>query len=126
MKKTALLLLLSLFSIQSAMSEKRIIELRAQRYSYTPNIIKINKGDVVTVKLISVDVTHGFFLDGYEVNLFASPGKPQEITFIAGRPGKFSFRCSRTCGEFHPYMIGYLKVAPNIVFIIAETHITSK
>ncbi len=114
MKKAIVLLLLSLFAIQTATSENKIIELRAERYSYTPNIIKIAKGDVVTVRLISVDVTHGFFLDGYEVNLFAAPGKPQEITFRATKAGKFSFRCSRTCGEFHPYMSGYLRITPNI------------
>ena len=116
MKRLIAALILSILAIQFAAGEKQLIELRATRYSYSPNIIKVNRGDVVTIKLISTDVTHGFFLDGYEINLFAHPGKPQEITFKADKSGRFSFRCSRTCGEFHPYMIGHIKVLPNLTF----------
>ena len=116
MKRLIAALILSILAIQFATGEKQLIELRAARYSYSPNIIKVNRGDAVTIKLISTDVTHGFFLDGYEINLFAHPGKPQEITFKADKSGRFSFRCSRTCGEFHPYMIGHIKVLPNLTF----------
>ncbi len=116
MKRLIVSLILLIFTIQFAAGEQKRFELRAERYSYSPNIIEVNKGDVVTIKLISTDVTHGFYLDGYEINLFAYPGEPQEITFKADKGGRFSFRCSNTCGEFHPYMIGYLRVLPNIPF----------
>ena len=35
---------------------------------------------------------------------------------MADKSGRFSFRCSETCGEFHPYMIGFLEVTPNSRF----------
>lgn len=114
MKKIIVLIILFILTPQSIKAEDKSIELRATRYSYSPNVIHVKKGDKVTIKLISTDVTHGFFLDGYDLNLFAHPGKPEQITFKAEKSGKFSFRCSRTCGEFHPYMIGYLRVEPNI------------
>ena len=44
---------------------------------------------------------------------FSKPGEPHQITFRASKPGRYSFRCSLTCGEFHPYMIGYLVISPN-------------
>ncbi len=101
--------------------EERFFEIRAKKFSYTPNIIEVNKGDFVRIRLISEDVHHGFFLDGYGVNTSAHPGQDGSISFMAERPGRFSFRCSVTCGEFHPYMIGYLIVKPNIRFFFYAT-----
>lgn len=99
-----------------AQSEK-FFEIRAKKFSYTPNIIKVNKGDLVKIRLISEDVTHGLFIDGYGQNTKAHPGEEGYLEFIADKPGRYSFRCSVTCGEFHPYMIGYLVVEPNLRFL---------
>ena len=69
------------------------------------------------IRLISEDVHHGFFLDGYGIETSAYPGQEGSLKFIADKNGRFSFRCSVTCGEFHPYMIGYLVVEPNSRFL---------
>lgn len=98
--------------------EEKLFEIKAKRFSYTPNIIKVNKNDLVRIRLISEDVTHGLFIDGYGLNTSAHPGQDGNIAFIADKTGRFSFRCSVTCGEFHPYMIGYLVVEPNSRFIL--------
>lgn len=102
----------------SAFAEERLLEIRAKKFSYTPNIIKVNKGDVVKIRLISEDVHHGFYLDGYGVRTSAHPGQDGNLKFVADRTGRFSFRCSVTCGEFHPYMVGYLVVGPNSRFLV--------
>ena len=102
-----------LFSQAAAGKEVRI-ELKAGRYSYSPGVITVNKGDLLAIKLVSEDVTHGFFLDGYDISGFVHPGETREIIIKADKVGRFTFRCSVTYGEFHPYMIGYLKVRPNI------------
>ncbi|MFQ6113972.1 MAG: 4Fe-4S binding protein, partial [bacterium] len=44
------------------------------------------------------------------------PGETRTVNFKADKSGRFTFRCSVTCGEFHPYMVGYLKVLPNTKF----------
>ncbi|MFN3966575.1 MAG: cupredoxin domain-containing protein [Endomicrobiia bacterium] len=100
-------------------AEEKVFEIRAKKFSYTPNIIKVNKGDTVRIRLISEDVHHGFYLDGYEIKTSAHPGQDGHLTFVANKTGRFSFRCSITCGEFHPYMVGYLVVQPNWRFIIS-------
>lgn len=97
----------------SSFAAERFFEIKAKKFSYSPHIIKVNKGDLVRIRLISEDVTHGLFLDGYGLDTFAYPGQEGYLEFIADKPGRFSFRCSVTCGEFHPYMIGYLIVEPN-------------
>ncbi len=102
----------------SAFAEERLLELRAKKFSYTPNIVEVNKGDVVNIRLISEDVHHGFYLDGYSVTTSAHPGQDGNVKFVADKTGRFSFRCSVTCGEFHPYMVGYLVVGPNSRFLV--------
>ena len=97
---------------------EQFFEIKAKKFSYTPNIIKVNKGDIVKIRLVSEDVTHGLFIDGYGLNTSAHPGEDGNITFVADKTGRFSFRCSVTCGEFHPYMIGYLFVEPNSRFLM--------
>ena len=96
--------------------EEKFFEIKAKRFVYTPNIIRVNRGDLVRIRLISEDVTHGLFIDGYGVNTSAHPGQEGYLEFVADKPGRFSFRCSVTCGEFHPYMIGYLIVEQNLRF----------
>jgi polyferredoxin len=110
----ALLLISScLLFAHPAWADDVSIDVKARKYSYTPNIIRVQKGDAVTLRLISEDVQHGLFLDGYEIETSAMPGQDGVLRFVADRSGRFSFRCSVTCGDFHPYMIGYLYVGPN-------------
>lgn len=111
------IVLIGLLFTTSAFAEERFFEIKAKKFSYTPNIIKVNRGDVVRIRLISEDVHHGLYLDGYGINTSARPGQDGSLKFVADKTGRFSFRCSVTCGEFHPYMIGYLKVEPNSRFL---------
>ncbi len=92
---------------------EKVIELDAARFRYMPSEITVQKGDLVKMRMESLDVTHGFYLDGYGVQMKASPGEVGRTSFVANRTGRFTFRCSETCGPFHPYMVGYLTVEPN-------------
>ena len=97
-------------------SEEVFREIRARKFQYTPGVVKVAVGDTVTLRLISEDVSHGLFVDGYEVVTSAHPGQDGSVSFVADRRGRFTFRCSVTCGEFHPFMVGYLVVGPNMRF----------
>jgi len=105
-----------IFTSISLAQEEKFFEIKAKKFSFTPNIIRINKGDSVRIRLISEDVHHGLFLDGYGMKTSAYPGQDGSLKFTADKQGRFSFRCSVTCGEFHPYMVGYLVVEPNSRF----------
>ena len=97
--------------------QPRVINVLAKRFEFIPSQITLHRGELVTLRLQSLDVTHGLYLDGYDINIKAPPGEVGKATFRADRPGRFSFRCAETCGEFHPYMIGYLSVTPNSPFL---------
>lgn len=94
----------------------REIHLEARMFDFSPNIIHVNRGDRVIVDLAAMDVVHGLYIDGYDVQTTAEPGVPSRVEFVANQAGKFRYRCSVTCGTMHPFMIGELIVGPNIPF----------
>lgn len=95
---------------------EREVHVRARQYEYSPGVLHVSRGDRVTLVLEAEDVTHGLYLDGYDVDLVAVPGRTSRATFVADRPGKFRLRCSKVCGTLHPFMLGELVVTPNAPF----------
>jgi len=92
---------------------ERHFRIEANSFEYAPEAIQVNSGDHVTIDLVSADVVHGLYIDGYDLNVTADPGQPAKLSFVADRTGAFRFRCSVTCGALHPFMIGKLNVGSN-------------
>ena len=111
----------------------RHISIDARRFGYSPARLKVNKGDLILLRFSTSDVTHGFHLDGYPIELVARKGvtfqrntlleekghlktdwnRVSTVKFTASRSGKFIYRCTETCGNLHPFMTGELIVKPN-------------
>ncbi len=98
-----------------AKAAERTVRIQAGMAGFTPSIIMVNRGDRVTVELVSTDVVHGLHLDGYGFTAMADPGQPARFSFVADRVGAFRFRCSVTCGSLHPFLVGTLRVGPNLL-----------
>jgi heme/copper-type cytochrome/quinol oxidase subunit 2 len=116
------LMLVALFApipVAAASPQARTIEINARQYAYSPETLVVNRGDTITLHLESFDAAHGLFVDGYDVNIQAEPGKSAVVTFVADKAGKFKFRCSIPCGTLHPFMIGELNVEPNAPLVRA-------
>lgn len=112
--------------------QRRDFDVVARKYAYDPPILTVNQGDEVHIRFGSKDVVHGFYLEGYDIDALADPGKKQfgfrhpsqtgnytpadEIVFKADKRGKFRYRCSMTCGYMHPFMMGVLIVNPNSLY----------
>jgi heme/copper-type cytochrome/quinol oxidase subunit 2 len=92
---------------------ERTIRVQASRFAYEPGVVRVNPGDRVTIELTSLDVVHGLAVDGYDVEAQVDPGQTASISFTADRAGSFRMRCSVTCGDMHPFMVGKLQVGPN-------------
>lgn len=115
-----------------AAPQERTLTITAHKYAYDPPVLRVNRGDRLHIRLVAKDVTHGFYLEGYDLDAKARPDNPtfwvrrpstgedyqevEEISFVADRPGKFHYRCSLTCGYMHPFMQGELIVAPNYLY----------
>jgi heme/copper-type cytochrome/quinol oxidase subunit 2 len=93
--------------------QDRTFRIDARQYAYSPSELKVNVGDTVNIQLVSHDVVHGLYVDGYNVSVEADPGQTTTLTFTANKPGSFRFRCNVTCGAMHPFMIGKLTVGTN-------------
>jgi heme/copper-type cytochrome/quinol oxidase subunit 2 len=93
---------------------ERTFRIEASQFSYFPSEISVNPGDTVTIELVSTDVVHGLYVDGYAVSVTADPGQTAMLTFVANKPGSFRLRCNVTCGAMHPFMIGKLNVGANL------------
>jgi heme/copper-type cytochrome/quinol oxidase subunit 2 len=118
--------------------QTRTLALEARKYGYSPARIVVNKGDTIVLKPASLDVTHGFRLDGYPVEFVMRRGatflkytykdadgtikadwdRVNEVEFVADKAGKFTFRCTQTCGNLHPFMTGELIVRPNTPYTL--------
>lgn len=94
----------------------RTIVIEARQFAYTPGEIRVNPGDTVTLRLVSTDVVHGLYVDGYGLSVEADPGQSATLTFVADKPGSFRIRCNVTCGALHPFMIGKLTVGAPLGF----------
>ena len=101
--------------VQAATPGERTIRIEAGQFQFDPGVVEVNRGDRVTIELVATDVVHGLYLDGYGLEMTADPGQTARLTFIAGRPGTFRFRCSVSCGAMHPFMIGKLRVGHNFL-----------
>jgi heme/copper-type cytochrome/quinol oxidase subunit 2 len=93
--------------------QERTFRIEAKQFAYSPSEVRVNRGDRLTIELVSTDVVHGLYIDGYGVSVEADPGQTTTIRFVADKPGSFRFRCNITCGAMHPFMIGKLTVGGN-------------
>lgn len=84
------------------------------RSHINPERITVNKGDIVTIHLSSLeraqDETHGFAVDGLDVHASLEPGKVATVKFIADEEGVFPYYCTEFCSALHLEMMGYLLV----------------
>ena len=99
--------------VQPITPQERTFEIDAHQFAYSPSEFHVNPGDTVTIQLVSTDVVHGLYVDGYDISVEADPGQSATLTFVADKPGSFRFRCNVTCGAMHPFMIGKLNVGSN-------------
>lgn len=99
--------------VPTATPQVRTFQVDAGQFAYSPSELFVNPGDTVTIRLVSTDVVHGIYIDGYDISLEADPGQTATLTFVADKPGSFRFRCNVTCGAMHPFMIGKLTVGSN-------------
>jgi heme/copper-type cytochrome/quinol oxidase subunit 2 len=93
--------------------QERTFRIDARQFAYSPSELAVDPGDTVTLQLVSTDVVHGLYIDGYDLAVEADPGQTATLTFTADKQGSFRFRCNVTCGAMHPFMIGKLTVGTN-------------
>lgn len=87
-----------------------VVEIFAERFSFTPSELRVRAGEPVEIRLRSDDTNHGFRILDTEVNvLIPKRGKGvRTIRFTPPRAGRYVFECSKLCGAGHSFMRGTL------------------
>ena len=85
-----------------------------EHFKFNPSVVKIKKGEKVKIIATNIDtgldVSHGFALQEYGINLIAGAGETVEAEFVADKAGMFTSFCSMFCGPLHLEMTGVLIV----------------
>jgi len=74
----------------------------------------VKEGDSVHVTITNIetvrDMTHGFAVEDYGINLALDPGQTRTVTFIADKPGTHWYYCTWFCSALHLEMRGRMLV----------------
>ena len=89
---------------------KQTIEMTAEDFHFTPEVIHVKKGTLVTLRIESIDGTHGFAFGAFGIDERLEEHQPKVIEFYAGKEGEYGFRCSHFCGFGHLGMNGKVVV----------------
>ena len=98
-----------------------VVKLMERAWQYVPNEIHVQQGEIVRIDFQPTDnglgAGHGLAIDGYDQVSFingAMVQRPKSLTFVADKPGTFTFYCATQCstGALHPNMKGTLVVEP--------------
>lgn len=75
--------------------EAKTFTVEGSSFKFVPNIIKVKKGDTVTVTFKNVGGTHDFVIDEYDVKTNQiGDGEEEDVEFVADKIGTFEFYCS--------------------------------
>tara|TARA_B100001123_G_scaffold229007_1_gene257661 strand:+ start:12385 stop:12777 length:393 start_codon:yes stop_codon:yes gene_type:complete len=92
--------------------ERQVVEIVAERFSFTPSEIRVPVGTALELRIRSHDTMHGFRIVGRNVNITVPKRRQGEVVvlFEASEAGRFRFECSRLCGAGHNLMQGEIVV----------------
>ena len=89
--------------------DTQIIEITAERFSFTPSEIRVKAGTRVEIRLRSEDTAHGFRIKGTDIDVeLAKRGRGVKTVTFEPQTGRYTFECSQLCGAGHEFMRGVI------------------
>lgn len=91
----------------------QVVDVTAERFSFTPSLVKSSVGTVIEFRVKSDDTLHGFRILGTDINVdIPKRGKGTAVVrYTPTEAGKYTFECSHTCGAGHAFMRGTIVVS---------------
>ena len=94
----------------SAQASPQVVEIDAERFSFSPSELRVKADTPVEFRLRSDDTDHGFRIIGTDINV-TIPKRGRgvaTVSFVPPKPGRYVFECSKVCGAGHAFMRGTL------------------
>ena len=88
----------------------RVIPMRARRFVFIPDRVKLKAGETVVLSITAEDVVMGFSAPDFDVRADLPHGQAIKVTLTAGKPGSYGFLCDIFCGSGHENMSGLIEV----------------
>ena len=91
--------------------ERQVVQMVAERFTFTPSRIEVPVGTTVEIHIRSEDTDHGFHLVGGGTVIIPKRRQGEAVVvFEADEPGEYRFECSKLCGAGHNFMRGEIIV----------------
>jgi len=89
-----------------------VVDVTAERFSFTPSEIHAKVGVPLELRLESDDTDHGFRILGTKIDVRIPKRSKGHVTvaFEPTEPGRYRFECSHVCGAGHSFMRGTIVV----------------
>lgn len=87
-----------------------VVTVVAQTFSFNPDPIEVPAKRLITFRMTSADVLHGFQVVGTNANTMLIPGYVSQFTTTFEKPGEYLIACDEYCGISHHNMVGKLIV----------------
>ncbi|MGH9204857.1 MAG: cupredoxin domain-containing protein [Vicinamibacterales bacterium] len=93
----------------AAAQQTQVVEIAAERFSFTPSEIRVKAGTRLEIRLRSDDTAHGFHIVGTDID-FELPKRGRGVATVTFQPtaGRHTFECSQLCGAGHSFMRGVI------------------
>jgi cytochrome c oxidase subunit II len=86
------------------------ISMTAKKFEFSPDTVRLKKGDRVKLVITALDRDHGIKIEGYQIEKKLPKDEAVSIELTADKAGTFPFKCSTFCGMGHGKMKGQLIV----------------
>ena len=90
--------------------EARLVQVTVKKFTFTPSIITLARGEPVILEFTTEDVLMGFSCYDLAVRTDIVPGRTNRVSFTPEKAGSFDFLCDIYCGEDHEDMQGRIVV----------------
>jgi cytochrome c oxidase subunit 2 len=91
-------------------SGEDVIQVTAQRYSYSPSEIVLHKGQPAVLEITSRDFMHGFKVPALNIRVDLPPDTVTRVRVTPKKAGTYDFLCDNFCGSGHEQMEGRIVV----------------
>ena len=100
---------LATVSEASRAQDTKVIEITAERFTFTPSEIRVKAGTRLEIRLQSDDTAHGFHIVGTDVDIeLPKRGRGTATVNFQPQAGRYTFECSQICGAGHEFMRGVI------------------